>query len=162
MVKVGQKVGVTKQSIERWSITHKWQERVQTKDAEINKRADAAQTKSLSLRKVEYSEIVQGGINLWNKKLKGEKQKCPHCGKPIDIAGKDLVIDRVGDLERLVKLDLMLSGEVQSSDQLGVDQVVLNLKQEYDAMSNEEFRKAAQDLADDIAQFINHLPSKSN
>jgi len=159
LVQVGQKVGVTKQSVERWSIAHKWQERVQAKDAEINERADAAQTKSLSERKVEYSEIAQNGIELWRKKLKGEKQICPHCNESMDIPGNDLVIQRVEDLVRLVKLDLMLSGEEQINSIKGLNQDILNLKQEYDAMSDEEFKKSAQDFADEATQFANNLHS---
>lgn len=90
--------GVTETTIENWSTSFGWQERVQQRDIEVANTMHKKTVKEIANSKANYRKIIAIGIKKFAEKLMD------------DEGGVDLT--KIQDFERLVKLDLLLMGEI--------------------------------------------------
>ena len=121
LVQVGQEVGVTTHTVERWSIAFNWQKRVEEKDGRINKIQEKRQESTIAQRKVDYQKMINAQVALFIKNLKGEGMTCPHCEGKINLPR--VIINKVEDFERLLKMDLLLSGEATDISLVKVEKI---------------------------------------
>jgi hypothetical protein len=82
-------------TLKNWSREFNWQERIVQRSIEINKRLEQKTNEAIISKKSYYSKIVKEAIDKWYEKFAEGK------------AGPD----NVADLERLLKMDLLLMGE---------------------------------------------------
>lgn len=98
LAKVAEKFECTDTTVGNWSTSFNWQERVQQRDMLIAGEMQKKTIKEIAKTKANYRKIVSVAIQKFSKKLLE------------DDGGVDLT--HIADLEKLVKLDLLLMGEV--------------------------------------------------
>jgi hypothetical protein len=86
---------VSEKSVATWSKTFDWQARIEQRDIENSKRLQKATDETVVSVKAKYRRIVGAAIGDFVSRFK---------------AGQ-VAIESVSDLERLIKLDLLLMGE---------------------------------------------------
>jgi hypothetical protein len=89
-------------SVAKWSKAFSWQERVEQRDIENAKRLEKRTNDTVVAAKADYRKIVRAAIKHWVERFKQ--------------GGIDIRDTR--DLERLVKLDLLLMGEATDRPEL--------------------------------------------
>lgn len=92
---VAEKFGVSDQAAKNWSKNFNWQYRVEQRDIELARKLQQKTDDIILATKADYRKIVKAGIAKWIANFK---------------AGK-INPTSVSDLEKLVKLDLLLMGE---------------------------------------------------
>lgn len=92
---VARKFTVSVTSIKKWAKAFNWQERVEQRDIENARRLEEKTNETVVATKATYRKIIKAAIGRWVKRFQGGE---------IDV-------ESVWDLERLVKLDLLLMGE---------------------------------------------------
>lgn len=112
--KVGQELGVSKTSVEKWGRQFNWQLRITQRDVEINRKTEEKTNKAIVNTKADYRadihltlQPVMAVIN--TVVVINEETKKPEVKLDIDNP-KDFAL-MIGALEKLVKLDLQLIGE---------------------------------------------------
>lgn len=91
--------GVSEKSVATWSKAFDWQARVEQRDIENAKRLQKATDETVVAVKAKYRKVIGAVIGEFVGRLK---------------AGA-IVVDSVADLEKLIKLDLLLIGEATDS-----------------------------------------------
>jgi hypothetical protein len=91
--------GVSEKSVATWSKTFDWQARIEQRDMENAKRLQKATDDTVVAVKARYRKIVQTAIGDFVKRMKEGEVK----------------VISIMDLERLIKLDLLLMGEATES-----------------------------------------------
>jgi hypothetical protein len=91
--------GVSEKSVKAWSREFDWQVRIEQRDMENAKRIQKATDDTVVAAKARYRKIVQTAIGDFVKNLKEGEVK----------------VTSIMDLERLIKLDLLLMGEATES-----------------------------------------------
>jgi hypothetical protein len=92
---LAQELNYSRASIGNWSGKFKWQERILKRDEENGKKLAQKTDNTILKEKESYRKIIKQSINTFIEKLMGGEIK----------------VTSVADLERLVKLDLLLMGE---------------------------------------------------
>lgn len=87
--------GVSEKSVKAWSQAFDWQARIAQRDLENARRLQKATDETVVAVKARYRKIVQGVIADFVKRFKDG----------------EIAVNTVTDLERLLKLDLLLMGE---------------------------------------------------
>ena len=95
LVAVSRHDGSCVRAVAKWSVVFGWQDRVHQRDTENAKRLAAKTDAAVVSTKAQYRGIIRGAIDKWVEEFKLKK----------------IEVDTVMDLERLVKLDLLLMGE---------------------------------------------------
>mgnify|MGYP000845557772 CR=1 FL=1 len=95
LMSVARQCGVSERTVARWSKLFNWQERVEQRDIENARRLEEKTNETVVATKANYRKIIKAAIGRWVKRFQGGE---------IDV-------ESVWDLERLVKLDLLLMGE---------------------------------------------------
>lgn len=95
LMSVACQCGVSERTVARWSKLFNWQERVEQRDIENARRLEEKTNETVVATKANYRKIIKAAIGRWVKRFQGGE---------IDV-------ESVWDLERLVKLDLLLMGE---------------------------------------------------
>jgi len=95
IIKVAAAFQCSDRSVAGWSKNFNWQERVEQRDIENGRRLEKRTNDTVVAAKADYRKIVRAAIARWVEQFKNGV---------VDI--KD-----TRDLERLVKLDLLLMGE---------------------------------------------------
>ncbi len=93
--KVADKYEVSIQAVKNWSKHFNWQYRVEQRDIELSRKLQQKTDDIILATKADYRKIIKAGIAKWISNFK---------------AGK-INPTSVSDLEKLVKLDLLLMGE---------------------------------------------------
>ena len=93
--KVADKFQVSHTSIRKWSKNFNWKERIQQRDFQNAKELKKKTDKAIISEKANYRKIIKGAIGQFVKKLQSG----------------EIEIKNVQDLEKLVKLDMLLMGE---------------------------------------------------
>lgn len=93
---VAEKVGRTERTVAGWSRAYSWVDRVSQREIEENKNADSVSILAQTVdAKTKYRIMMNNLMNMASRK----------------IASGELSIKNVPDLERVIKLDLLLMGE---------------------------------------------------
>jgi transposase len=101
--KVAGKFHVSERTVYNWSSWYNWQERVKHRNREYAKKIDEQTNTSLIDAKTKYLSIINDIIEVFKTKLNDG----------------EIRINRVNDLERLVKLEMLLrEGEMPSEDRI--------------------------------------------
>lgn len=137
--KVAVHFGCTDTTVGNWSASFNWQERIQQRDILVAGEMQKKTIKEIAKSKANYRKIVGLAIQKFAKKLVEE-----------DGAGIDL--SHISDLEKLVKLDLLLMGEVVDKREI-TGTTTVNLL-------TEEDRRAAMELAEAMKAHITQAVSE--
>lgn len=121
LVKAGEKFKISEQSMVKWSKAFDWQKRVIEKDKRIALIQEKKQENTIAQRKVNYQKMIDAQVALFIKNLKGEGMTCPHCEGKINLPR--VIINKVEDFEKLLKLDLLLSGEATDIGLVKVEKI---------------------------------------
>lgn len=126
-------VGIVRsvRTLYEWSYRYNWAERIAQWNIEISRDMEEKAIKEIVDEKANYRRIVKVAIGQFVKKMQEEK---------IDIA-------RITDLERLIKLDLLLMGEHNESSK--VEEVKTTMNEE-DRRVLKEFSKSIEREFEDI------------
>ncbi len=92
---VARNLAVSRTAVAEWGRAFAWQERVEQRDAENARRLEEKTNDSVVATKANYRKIVRAAIGRWVENYKA----------------KAVNLDTAADLERLIKLDLLLLGE---------------------------------------------------
>jgi len=95
LAKVGQKLGVSTQSVEKWSKYFNWQKKIKLRDDEIAAFQNLAQINKLAARKVRYREIIGECVNRFIIKLTNDEVQA----------------NKITDFAQLIKMDLLIAGD---------------------------------------------------
>lgn len=98
---VAQRYTVSVAAVKKWSRAFNWQERVEQRDIENSRCMEEKVNETIVATKANYRKIIKVAIARWVQKFKVHE---------IDP-------DSVPDLERLVKLDLLLMGEATEREE---------------------------------------------
>jgi len=119
-MQVAQQFNVSKTSVAKWAKAFNWQERIEQRDIENSHRL-AEKTDSIIVNeKANYRKIIKASIFKYVEALKAGGVK----------------VNTVADLDRLIKADLLLMGEV--TDRTEVRSVL-------DDLSDEELQRIIED-----------------
>src|SRR5579871_2861172 len=131
--------GVTKRSVAAWSKSFEWQARIVQRDQENARRLQQKTDEKIVNVKALYRKVVGSAISDFVNRLK---------------AG-EIEVDSVTDLERLVKLDLLLMGEATETHahRFEVEEVL-----GIDRLSDAELRQRLAEAAD--GALAGELPPK--
>lgn len=102
--KVADHYGISKTSVYKWAQEFNWNDRVTQRDIEISKKLEKKTNTTVINEKARYRTIIRTAISDFAKRLND----------------KEIVVDSVLDLERLIKLDLLLMGEETERTEGGV------------------------------------------
>jgi hypothetical protein len=108
--KVAQEFGVSDRTVEIWSKKYGWQERVVQKNIEVGKLLSDRMNEEIVTEKARYRALIKVVINDVVSSLK-EKDGT-------------IKVKSIQDLERLIKLDLLLMGEATENTSSTVSQSV--------------------------------------
>ena len=92
---VAQKYAVSTAGVKKWSKAFNWQERIEQRDMENSRRLEKKTNNTIVNEKANYRKIIKASIQTFVEKLR---------------AGA-IEVESIQDVERLVKLDLLLMGE---------------------------------------------------
>lgn len=126
-LKVADKFDTSKTTVYKWAKQFNWNERVQQRDIEIAKKLEKKTNTTVTNEKARYRTIVKAAINDFAKRLHEE----------------EIEVNSVLDLERLVKLDLLLMGEPTDRTEGGETKNEYNISQQIveDPESRELFKQ---------------------
>lgn len=88
-------------TLKGWSRKFNWQDRITQRNIELSKRMEQKTNTTVLNQKADYRKIIKEAIDDWYKKFSDGK------------AGPE----NVSDLERLMKLDLLLMGEATEKNE---------------------------------------------
>lgn len=100
--KVAEYIGRAERTVQNWSDSFGWRERVAQRDREIAEEIARKNIKDIAESKQNYRKIIKMAVSRFVQSLTETDED----GKP------KLKIDSIADLERMIKLDLVLMGEV--------------------------------------------------
>ncbi|WP_455920510.1 hypothetical protein [Priestia megaterium] len=126
--KVADQFDTSKTTVYKWSTNFGWIERVAQRDIDVAKKLEKKTNNTVADEKARYRTIIKGAIADFAKRLQD----------------KEIVVDSVLDLERLVKLDLLLMGEPNERvEEKGETKHEYNIRQqiETDPESRELFKE---------------------
>jgi len=95
LVQVAQKFSKSETSVNKWNKAFSWQERIELRDIENSKKLAEKTDSTIVNEKANYRKIIKAAIATFVEKLKS----------------KEIKVIEVSDLEKLIKLDLLLMGE---------------------------------------------------
>lgn len=93
--KVAEQFGVTRATVTRWNRKFNWQERIQERDRKVEQLLEEEAIQDAKAAKQQYRAIIQATVRKFVEKL----------------STGQIEVKKIEDLERLVKLDLLLMGE---------------------------------------------------
>jgi len=93
--KVATEFGVSKGTIANWGKAFNWPDRIKLRDIEIAKGLKEKTVEAIITEKANYRKIIRAGIFKFAEQLKED----------------NIRLESIADLERLIKLDLLLMGE---------------------------------------------------
>ena len=99
---VSHKYNVSRPAVAKWSGAFNWQERIEQRDMENARRLEKKTNNTIVNEKAHYRKIIKASINTFVEKLKARK----------------IEVDSIQDIERLIKLDLLLMGEATERDEI--------------------------------------------
>lgn len=133
---VARQYSVSVAAVKKWSKAFNWQERVEQRDIENARRLEEKTNETIVAAKANYRKIIKAAIGRWVKRFQGGE---------IDV-------ESVWDLERLVKLDLLLIGEPTDRSE---HESRVTERYEYDIVhkivADPEARELARQLYDKLA-----------
>lgn len=91
---VADQFGVTKVTVGRWVAAEKWVEKLKERERQISARVAEGQVDAVAKAKLKYQGIVRSAVNDYVVRFKLKQVK----------------VNTVSDLEKLIKLDLLLMG----------------------------------------------------
>ena len=124
---VGKKFNRSPRTVASWGTKFDWQERIKLRDIEVSKKLVEHTTNAVVDEKAKYRKIIKLAMSKIIKELQEE----------------DFRTKGIQDLERLVKLDLLLLGENTEKVEVENNHTV-----------SEEDRKALKQLSDNIAGYV--------
>lgn len=98
LVSVARQYNVSERTIARWSVEFAWQERIEQRDIENARRLEKKTDTTVVNEKANYRKIIKAAIADFVRRIQSGQ----------------VAVESVTDLERLVKLDLLLMGETTS------------------------------------------------
>ncbi|MBT9168571.1 MAG: hypothetical protein DDT19_01918 [Syntrophomonadaceae bacterium] len=98
-------LGYTLRTVENWSVKFSWQNRVEQRDIEIGRRLQQEMDETITAIKANYRRIIKEAVKRWVERFKVE----------------EINLSNVQDLERLIKLDLLLMGEATELKEHAID-----------------------------------------
>jgi len=122
--------GVSEKSVATWSKTFDWQARVEQRDMENARRLQKSTDETVVSVKAKYRKIVGAAISDFVTRLRGGQVK----------------VDSVNDLERLIKLDLLLMGEATETHAHRMEEVF-----DFDSLSHDELRNRLEQATERLA-----------
>jgi hypothetical protein len=93
--KVAREYSVSEAAVKKWSRAFGWQARIEQRDIENARRLEQKTNTVVVNAKAQYRQIIRAAIGRWVEHFRAQK----------------VPIGSIMDLERLVKLDLLLMGE---------------------------------------------------
>ena len=99
---VAGKYGVSGKTIAKWSKAFNWQERIELRDMENSRLLEKKTNNTIVNEKANYRKLIKAAISTFVGNLNAGK---------VDVLS-------VQDMERLVKLDLLLMGEATERDEI--------------------------------------------
>lgn len=108
LVAVASHFGVSERTVARWSKNFAWQERIEQRDIENAKHLEKKTNELVVNEKANYRKIIKAAIGDFVKRM----------------AAGDVTVNSVSDLERLVKLDLLLMGEATENNTIEISVTV--------------------------------------
>jgi hypothetical protein len=124
--------GVSIKSIGAWSREFDWPSRVEQRDMQNAKRLQKATDDTVVAVKAKYRKIVQAAIGKFVQGLQTDA----------------IAVETVTDLERLIKLDLLLMGEATDKTEHAHS---LEERFDFDALSDNELRERMADALHRLA-----------
>lgn len=92
---VAERFGTSKTTVYNWANRYNWAERIEQRDIEIARQLEQKTNTTITNEKARYRTIIKRAIHQFAKKLDQG----------------DVDISSVNDLDKLIKLDLLLMGE---------------------------------------------------
>jgi hypothetical protein len=123
---------VSEKSLKRWSKEFDWQARIEQRDLENARRLQKATDDTVVAVKAKYRKIVQAAIGKFVQGLQADA---------VEVAS-------ITDLERLIKLDLLLMGEATDKTEHAHS---LEERFDFDALSDTELRQRMADTLHRLA-----------
>jgi hypothetical protein len=106
---VAEKYSVSEVSVKKWAREFNWRERIEIRDAEVNKKMEEKVDDTLVKVKADYHKIIKALI-----------------GKAVEkIKAGGLEAENVQDIERLIKTDLQLLGETLDGQPVNVGVILI-------------------------------------
>lgn len=99
-------------TVKYWSKKFNWQERITQRNIELSKKMEQKTNTTVLNQKADYRKIIKEAIDDWYKKFSDGK------------AGPE----NVSDLERLMKLDLLLMGEATEKNEGQIINIIVKGK----------------------------------
>lgn len=99
-------------TVKEWSRRFNWQDRITQRNIELSKRMEQKTNTTVLNQKADYRKIIKEAIDDWYKKFSDGK------------AGPE----NVSDLERLMKLDLLLMGEATEKNEAQTINIIVKGK----------------------------------
>lgn len=118
---IAKRMGVSERTVYRWRRKLKWDDRL----AEIRQKAQRKADDSLANRLASKQILLQNAYKVYTAALLGRiPAKCPHCGEqavcPNCKTPVQVVVPKIepnfGDLEKLVRIEVMLFGQAGGLD----------------------------------------------
>ena len=108
LVAVASQFNVSERTVARWSKNFAWQERIEQRDIENAKHLEKKTNEVVVNEKANYRKIIKAAIGDFVRRM----------------ASGDVTVNSVSDLERLVKLDLLLMGEATENNTIEISVTV--------------------------------------
>lgn len=89
-------------TVSNWSSSFNWQKRVQQRDIDVAQQLQVRNIKEIANTKANYRKVLQALVKKFIDNLQADKVE----------------MNKVGDLERVLKLDMLLMGEVSEITQV--------------------------------------------
>lgn len=99
---VAQRFNVSKTTVGKWGKNYNWLERVEQRDIENSRRLEKKTNNTIVNEKANYRKLIKAAISTFVGNLNAGR---------VDVLS-------VQDVERLIKLDLLLMGEATERDEI--------------------------------------------
>ena len=96
--KVADEYGVTLKAVHQWNVSFNWQERVVQRDTEIGRKLQERNIDTILNEKANYRKIIKLAV-----------------GQIVDSMREGEITYKIQDLDKLIRLDMYLLGENESS-----------------------------------------------
>ena len=96
--KVADEYGVTLKAVHQWNVSFNWQERVIQRDTEIGRKLQERNIDTILNEKANYRKIIKLAV-----------------GQIVDSMREGEMTYKIQDLDKLIRLDMYLLGENESS-----------------------------------------------
>lgn len=96
--KVADEYGVTLKAVHQWNVSFNWQERVIQRDTEIGRKLQEKNIDTILNEKANYRKIIKLAV-----------------GQIVDSMREGEITYKIQDLDKLIRLDMYLLGENESS-----------------------------------------------